>query len=1065
MSPSNTLIPMKKIILHICLIIACLPAAAQGSKVEGKVSDPAGEPVIGAAILLSGDSSVGTVSGLDGRWSLIVPDPETARLTISSLGFIPQTVAVQGRRTLDVVLQPDTEQLEEVVVVGYGAMRRSDLTGSVASVRIDEETAAKSASLDQMLEGRIAGVQVIADPSTPDAGINIRIRGLSSFSTSTEPLYVVDGIIVNGESESINLSISKDANTTNTATSVNGLAGINPQDIASMEILKDASATAIYGSQGANGVVLITTRLAGRDRPTLQFEAGATVSVKEKDLDVLGFDEYVTFVEAYGGSTALTELKNMYTGYESPENRGTLAVTPVRWQDYITRKAFSQRWYFSVSGRPKGFNYLFSLGCKDTQGIMKQTGSRNLSMRLNLDRDFGRKAKVGFKANLSSTDTEMTNGSSAGGRITGASSLLRSMLTTKPYAAVNPDDDTVDIEEDESFQYGPNRWLQNYRNTSERLRMQPAVYVQYRLVPFLTFKSTLGGDFESQERIQSRTYRISTIGNAASNATLSRYIYNWDNLLLFNKKWGPHSLSGTLGQSLSRTGTTTEKIQGWYLEQAYAGDAAINSADPQYTYHLLTKGQSSLLSFFARGVYNFKDRYILTATWRLDGSSKFQGRNKWSQFPSAAFAWRLADEPWFHAPVVSNAKLRLGWGQVGNQRIADYQTLQTFGFNNFADHNGTLADFMMGIYPSNIRNPGLKWETSQQVNAGLDLSFWQGRLALTIDAYIKDTKDLLQQKEVARSSGFSTMYVNSGGIRNRGIELSLETVPVRYAGVEWSLGGNLAFNRNIITSAGQEGTSGEIYLEPGRKVGVNYFSGARLSSTATDPLNLFIEGQPIGLFYGYLVDGIVQEGETAPFLNGTERGPGYLKYRDLDGDGLLTDADRTVIGNPLPKFTYGFQTSLSWKGFVLKADFVGSYGADIYHLNNMFDYDTHQVSRNIRRIAFTDAWSAENPGGRFPAVGKWDTIEQIMNSSLFVEDGSFLTLQDLSLSYTFPIDRKRSKVLKGLTATLSCGNAFTWTGYSGWTPRAATTGVSRLGVELNSYPGARSYNVDLKFTF
>lgn len=1056
---------MKRIISLIFFAALCTGVFAQNITIKGTVKDTKGVPVIGAVVMLKDANGVGVTTDIEGRYTMQIPkEKSNSELVVSCLSFADKTVKIGARQTVDITLEEDLQQLDEVVVVGYGAMRRSDLTGAIASVKIDEESAARNVTIDQMLEGKAAGVEILNESEAPDAGVNIRIRGMSSFGTSMEPLYVVDGVIINGNSDAIDLSISDDSGSKNTNVSTNGLAGINPKDIASMEILKDASATAIYGSQGANGVILITTKSATKEKPSISFSAGVSVGTREKTLDVLNLGQFVEFLEARGNTSALEALNSIYEGYVDPSNRGKLKAAEINWQDYLTRTAVSQRYYFSVAGRPKGDNYFFSVGYNNTPGIIKNTDSQTFTSRLNLEKRIFKQLTLGVKFNIAYTTSNMANGSSAGGMIGGAQSILRSMLSTKPYVTADPEEELPDVDDDETFQYGPNRWLQNYINKSEKMRIQPSVYLQWKIVPWLTFKSTLGGDYIANTRSQARTYKISKVGNCASVAKRNDINYNWDNMLLVNKSWGKHNLSGTLGQSLSRNMNNMKLNQGWLLEQAFGGIASINSAAPEYSYFNYIESSSSLLSFFARAIYNYDERYILTATYRFDGSSKFQGNNKWGRFPSFAFAWRIASEPWFKVPVISNLKLRLGWGRVGNQNIASYQTMRTYETNTYGDHFGTVSNFLVGILPSNINNPGLKWETSEQYNAGIDISLWRGRLALTLDVYNKDSKDLLQMKNIAHSSGFGQMAVNSGSVRNQGLELTIDTVPVKTRHVEWSLGGNIGFNRNIITSTGAEGVSGDIYLAPGQKVNTTYFYGDKLSSLATDPLNIFIQGQPMGLFYGYMTDGIIQEGETAEFYDGTIREQGYIKYKDIDGDGHITSADKTIIGNPLPKFTYGLNTSVSFDNFRLSVQCVGSYGNNIYNLNNMYDYYTGQSTSNIRLHAFRDAWTPEKPDATMPGLAKLSSLEQTSNSSLFVEDGSYFQIKNISLSYNVPISRK-CKVLSGVTVGLSCGNVYTFTKYSGWTPKTRNTALKKLGVDLNSYPGQRSYSFDVKFNF
>lgn len=1054
---------MKKILLSFAIVFVSMITSAQSLTITGVVKDTKGEPVIGAAVLVVGYESGGVMTDDSGKFALSVPSSKSS-LKVMCLSYVTKEVEICGKTRLDIVLEDDVQRLEDAVVVGYGAMRRSDLTGAITSVKIDE-TVSKVSTLDQMLEGKVAGVEIMSESEAPDAGVNIRVRGMSSFGTSMEPLYVVDGIIINGSSETIDMSISGDSGSKNTDVSNNGLSGINPKDIASIEILKDASATAIYGSQGANGVVLITTKSANRDKPTVTFSAGLSIATRDRSLDVLNLSEFVEYLEMRGNSTALETLQSMYDGYVSPTERGKLLVTEINWQDYLTRTALSQRYYLSVAGRPKGYNYFFSVGYNDTPGILKSTDSKTLTSRLNLEKKILKNLTLSVKMNVAYTRSNMANGSSAGGMIGGAQSILRSMLTTKPYISLDPDEEMPDVEDDETFQYGPNRWIQNYTNRTEKYRVQPSSVLQWKIVPWLSFKSTIGGDFNAVHRLQARTYKISKVGNCTSIAKKTDFKYNWDNLLLVNKKWSRHNLSATLGQSMSRDASDLKMNQGWYLEQAFGEEKSINSADPQYSYFNYYESASSLLSFFGRAIYNYDERYILTATYRVDGSSKFSGANKWGHFPSFAFAWRVVEEPWFNVSFISNLKLRAGWGRVGNQKIADYQTLNTYENNNYADHFGPVSDFVVGIIPSNIPNPDLKWESSEQVNLGLDLSLWRGRIAITVDAYDKNSIDLLQMKNIAHSSGFSQMAVNSGSVRNTGMEFSLDAIPYKDRHFLWQIGGNIGFNKNKITSTGAEGESGDIYLSKDQKVTARYFVGDKLSSMATEPLNIFIEGQPMGLFYGYLVEGVNNVGETSPFLDGTTRGEGYLRYADLNNDGKITSVDRTIIGSPLPKFTYGFNTSLEFYNIRLSIQAVGSYGSNIYNLNNMYDYYTGQASNNVRRKAVYEAWTPDNPTAMMPGFGKLSSLEQTSNTSLFVEDGSYLQIKNVSLSYLLEFRRKAAKIIRSVDFGLSCGNLYTFTKYSGWTPRTRNTALKKLGVDLNSYPGQRSFSFDVKLNF
>lgn len=1069
---NNILFACAAVLLH---LLFCSGAAAQnGGPVRGNVKDSKGEPVIGAVVMLEGSTSVASVTDIDGNYLLNIPSSAAKpRLTVSCMGYASQSVDVAGRAVIDFVLADDAELIEEAVVVGYGSMRRSDLTGSVASIKIDEDEAGQNASFDKLLQGRAAGVQVVSNSGAPDGGVSIRVRGLSSFNGSSEPLYVVDGVIISTDT-GMNL-FTKGQDNTGSDEDTNGLMGINPQDIESMEILKDASATAIYGSQGANGVVLITTKTAKRDRPQVRFGAGMDVSRRYKKMDMLSFDGYIEFLEAQSPNNSAFN-----TIYEDRAN-GILKVEPIDWQDHVLRTAVSQRYYLQISGRPKGTSYLFSFNYNDTKGIVKSTGFTNYTFRLNLDKTLSKNFRIGTKSAVSYLDSHLTQGATTG-RLNAASSLMRSMITSRPYRTIpgvtNPigyEEEEEEGEEDDdgsvTFRSGPDKWLTDFVNEKQEIRLNPNIYAQYNFSKELYFRSTLGADYRSTEQGKWKSSRINTTteGSIGAIGHTDRLNFNFDNTLNFNKKFGgKHTVTGMLGMSVSQSEVTIQTVEGWNITQLKAQLDAINSApNTRFTY---AESRSSLMSYFVRGIYNYRDRYTVTATYRFDGSSKFQKANKWSSFPSFAAAWRINQEPWFKVPVVSMAKLRLGWGQVGNQAITNYRTLSNYSNTTYPDHSAdNEAQMSVGVYPSNIANPNLRWETSEQYNAGLDFGMWKGRLTFTVDVYDKTTKDLLQSKTIAGSSGFSSLWVNMGSIGNRGLEFSVDAVPVKSRGFEWSIGGNISFNRNRVIKIADDNSEGDyIYMSADSEAEFrNYFLGSSIGtgSIMHGPLNIFIEGEPMGLFYGMKTDGLVQEGETGvPLSEGAEPTlPGAVKYVDVDGDFVITSRDRVIIGNPNPDFTFGFNTSLSWKKFTLSAAFAGSWGNDIYNVNLMRDSDVSNYNTNVLKDAFYKAWTPENPNTKYPALNRYSSADTYWACDRFVEDGSYIRLSNLSLSYK--IDFKK-KAVKQISLGLSASNLWFWTRYSGWDPDVNSYGtVWRMGADMGSYPGARTMRFDLRFLF
>lgn len=1061
---SNIIISIKRLMLTAVLSMLCIGAAAQ-NKVSGTVKDTEGEPVIGAVVMLQGNSSVAAVTDADGKYSIVIPAGSSDKtLIVNCLGYKDAERELSVSDVVDFVMAADTQIIEDAVVVGYGSMKRSDLTGSVTSVSIDEVTAQKANSLDQLLQGKAAGVDIVSNNAGPDAGVTVRVRGMGSFHGSNEPLYVVDGVILNSpnQTESI-LTVGTDNEGTDEAS--NGLLGISPQDISNIEILKDASATAIYGALGANGVILITTKTAVSERPTINFSTGVDISTRYKEMELLSFDEYVSFMEAQRDAGISTDglLADVY---ENPAEHTGLKVKPMNWQQYSFRPAVGQRYYLSVAGRPKKLSYSFSVGYNSKEGIVKTTGVKTLSTRLNLEKQVTKNFRIGTKTSVSYINSQQGQSS---GKATAATSLIRSVLSYRPYTGISGDSATED-EEDPALKSGPNRWLTDFVNDRKEIRATPSFYAQVKFLDGFSFKSTIGGDYRDSNYTKFKSSRINSTSQGSTGAVANfKYLnWNWDNVLSYQFKKKGHSISAMAGVSAYQSQIFKENIQGWNILQ-YNGLASSITTAPNASNSYI-ESKSSTLSFFTRAVYSWKDRYVLTATYRLDGSSKFRNSNRWASFPSAAFAWRMNEEPWFVAPVISLAKIRLGWGRVGNQAITSYQTMSNYTNTTYADHSGSNGSgYSVGMVPVNIANPDLKWETTEQFNVGIDFALWKGRLALTVDAYNKRTFDLLQEKNIATSSGFSTMWVNEGVVRNRGLEFTLDATPVVVGDFEWRLGGNISLNRNKIISISESASQGQIYLNKDTLTDAVFFYGSSVGSSnyANAPASIFMVGHQMGLYYGYRTDGIVQEGETGPAIisGGSPVGAGHLKLVDTNGNGYIDPEDRMIIGNPNPKFTYGFSTTLIYKGLSLSANFVGRYGGDIINVNNMRETDTGQKNHNVLREAFYNAWTPENPDAKYWAVGAITSTETRMVKDVDIEDGSYLRLANLALSYEIPL--KKNKVIKGLNVGASASNLVIWTKYSGWDPDVNSYGsdVMRMGADSGSYPSARTFSFDIKFTF
>lgn len=1079
---------MKKVILYIILMLSTVAAFAQ-VRITGTVKDTKGEPIVGAAVMLEGNAKVGTVTDINGKYTLTLPSVKDAVLKASSISFKPESAPVGKTNVVNFVLQEDAELLDEVVVVGYGMMRKSDLTGSVTSVRIEEDDAARATSLDKLLQGHAAGVQISAGAGT-DSGVNIRIRGTSTLTGSSEPLYVVDGVIMSTTSKVSMLSVSSTDMEGNDE-ETNPLMSINPQDIASIEILKDASATAIYGSEGSNGVVLITTKTANKEIPVITFSAGVDVSTTPRHLDVLSFDEYLDYIDdtyrhtgdfpgyqdyGYNSSSIASTRNRIFT---DPDTRTGLKVTPVDWQDFSYRAAVSQRYFFSVTGRPNTLSYNFSVGYSNNQGLLENTNTERYTIRLNLRKNFGKKAVVGTRISLAYIDSEMMQGSS-GYKQTASTGVIRSIVTSRPFisgaAAIEDKEDVDWSAEDEMDKNTPKKWFEQSTNTREDFDISPNLYFQYKFLPWLTYELSASANYTYSDRTKFRSAALTTSGGlGATTQTVYAESNRWnvDNLLMFNKKFKQkHTLSGTLGVTFSSRNTMNQSLLSYNMTEGTLKESGINSA--LSTGFRYDETRINMMSYFVRAIYNYDDRYVFTGTYRLDGSCKFQGKNVFSGFPSFAGAWRISEEPWFDVPVISAMKLRLGWGQVGNSAVSSYRTLAIYNTDRIGSSNpGNDAGYDLGVHLTNIPNPLLKWETTEQWNAGLDINLWQGRFSFTADAYYKYTYDLLNQKYISYTSGVNRIWVNQGAISNKGLEFSLEAVPVKTNGWEVRLNGNISFNRNRIEDIGTDSSGDYVYLtpDPSGKTACRYYYGATIGSGnyGVEPVNIFIEGYPVGLFYGYKTAGIIQEGESAPnFEHGNEstynNGPGGIRLVDPDGDGVVYSTERTILGDPNPDFSFGFGGSVSYKDLTLSASFYGVYGNEIVNQSNMLFYNTNDGSNNVLRKAYIDSWTPDNTDATMPRLRPGSAMVNYF-TDYYIEDGSFLRLGNVSLSYL--IKFKKGCALKNLSVGASVANAYVWTKYSGYDPEVNSYGydLTRMGVDSGSFPRARTYSFDLKFTF
>ncbi|BCI63936.1 SusC/RagA family TonB-linked outer membrane protein [Coprobacter secundus] len=1084
----NKKIVNKKGLIVLLMLFFILPAMAQSFVVTGTVTDAKGEELPGVTVRVKGESN-GTITDIKGKYSIRVP-LKSNELIFTYVGYVSKTISIpKNSKTLNVVLEEDVKTLGEVVVVGYGQMRKSDLTGAISSVSVNDVETMTSTNIQSLLQGRAAGVQVTASDAAPGAAINMKIRGTGSLTGSSEPLYVVDGIIMNSTMDQNILS----GESGTTAPSQNGLTGINPQDIESFEVLKDASATAIYGSLGANGVVLITTKSGKTEKPKMQYTGSVSTSHITNKRDLMTLEEYIPFKNELGLAQGSSKLQNLVID----------GKIPVDWQDWATRQAWSHSHRMNISGKTDKTKYYVSGGYNDLQGVIRSTGSKAMDIRINFDQEVSSRLRIGTRTSFMHSKLNMTSGSNASAFA--SSGLLRQILTFRPYRLVaGSEDDYIDENEgvtdmDSEDAYGPNPYLKDYEDFTKEYRVLSSVYLDIKLVKWLSMRTTVGVDYRYRTRQQ---YYGVTTSNGRNNGGMSQVSnkenmrLNIDHMFNANYRFGKNRLEGTLGVTAT---TSTDKnrlnvgrsfsVLG-FREEGLMYSGTINP--PQYTL-----SPTNSLSFLGRVIYNYDERYVLTATFRADGTSKFAPENRFSYFPSFALAYRLDQENFFRKyRWLSNAKIRLGWGMVGNQNITPYQTLQLYGSNTYSNALG--SGYYAGFELERIANPTLKWETTQQYNVGFDLGLLRNRINFTVDLYNKSSYDLLQNIEMPLSSGYSRMYINRGSIRNRGIEISLDLAPVRTKKYSLNIGGNISFNKNKIMDIGLEQS----------QIGANnwaYFLGTDVGNASyfKHAANIFIEGRPVALFYGLKTSGILTQAEvdedrrvrmqnflavhptvspdavtkenlmsvrgTLPIWSGTQNElleAGDFRYFDADGNGYIeADADRTIIGDPNPKFTYGFTVDFTYQDFFVNAVFNGVYGNQIANSNRMLEEDikTIHVNYNATRYIRDHYWREDRISTTDPRMNYAGDAGRF--SSYYVEDGSFLRFANLTIGYN--INLRRNKFISRVGLSLTGTNLFVITKYRGYDPEVNSFANDpfRVGVDWTSYPKNRTYALGVTLDF
>ncbi|GHV43620.1 SusC/RagA family TonB-linked outer membrane protein [Bacteroidia bacterium] len=1050
-----------------------LPTAllAQQGSVSGKVTDAAnGEPLVGVTVAVVGTSSA-TMTDTDGAYKINVPQRGT--LTFSFVGYRQQTISINGRNLIDVLLEEDAQMLDEVVAIGYGTVKKRDLSGAVGQIKADDLLkGSPSASINQALQGKMAGVMVNQSNGAPGAGVTITVRGANSFSTNTQPLFIVDGVPFDGG------SIPNGADNDNSNQSTNPLSIINPNNIESLEVLKDASATAIYGSRGANGVVIITTKKGtadGTDR--IELSMNTSVATVAKKIDVLNSYDYANYINEqytndeyylnkpysqlpYRGAWEYqapsgTIIPSSGTYYPTPEDflrprtiydsyGNSYDISNTNWQDEIFRTAMTYEYNLRVFGGSNKGWHSFSGNFMNQDGVIANSNFKRYNLSANIGRKVHNWIELGTSINFTNSTTNFAKTQAW------EYSVIRSSIIFPP--TFNPRQDPSSIDQNLWLDANPYMYVNTAKDEVKAINIFSSSYAELTFKPWLKFRQNLGIGYGSNARNvyygrhtpQGREPHngLASVADNWWQSTTAESILTFDNT--FNKIHHLNIVGGFTYQQ-SNYGWKQIKVENFPSDVTQDFDL---SAGTDVGQPASGRGMDKLMSFLGRINYTLNDRYIFTASYRADGSSKFQPANRWANFFSGALAWRASEEAFIkNLNVFSNLKFRISAGQTGNQGINAYSTQPRLSTANYVLGGSLVSGYAL----SALYNPDLIWETTTQYNAGIDFGFMNNRLNFTVDVYQKYTDDLLSSVIIPSSSGFTTKPVNSGAISNKGLEITADYTVMDNKTWRWNVNGNISFNRNRIEKI----NSDQFY---------NLWWGAN---------NVYVlrEGMPLGTIVGFVEDGfydseaeVRSRNEYATESDAVVRAMvGEIKYRDFDGDGKISDADQKIIGNTNPDFIYGFTNTLSWKNLTLSFFLQGVYGNDILN-GNLTDIEMSNIS-NITQYAYDHRWTPDNiANAEYPkATSGYNRVWRI--SDRYVEDGSYLRLKNLSLGYTFPANFVKG--IENLYIYASASNLFTISKYSWYDAdvNSYSGDAIRKGVDMSSYPGSRTYSIGLKLTF
>lgn len=990
---------MRKLYTLLIAMVMSVTVIAQNRPVSGTVSDASGAGIPGVTIQLLGTTQ-GTTTDLDGKFQINMKE---GTLKFSYIGFITQQVVVTNQSVINIVLVEQVQNLNEVVVVGYGTQKKKDLTTAVAIVGEKEINERPIVSATQALQGKAAGVQVVSPSGKPGAALSVRVRGATSVLAGNEPLYVVDGV------------------------PTTDIKGLNPNDISSMSVLKDASSSAIYGARAANGVVLITTKRGAENTPVVSLNTYFGASRLRKTIEVLSTKQYRNLIDEISPGS----LDPAATGYTD-------------WSKETFGTGYNQSYQLSISGGSNKSRYFVSAGYLSDQGIVQPARFDRYSVRINLDNEVKPWLKIGTSLNVLKINTKDTPDNASSGR----GGVIMSALNTPPFLHVYNQADILAATDPSGnvdytkVRFDPNPFQPSWENPVAYMegpdqesidnQLFGNMSAEAKLLTGLYLKSRFGVDINSHQwdyylDPYRTTYGRQNNGIGRSDK-FNGNTWLWENTLDYAKKIGVHNFTGMIGSSMQKYTGNDSYIEG----NDFPDDVSVTTINAANTITgSTTVNEWALASFFGRATYDYSSRYYLTVSLRRDGSSKLA--HHWGTMPSFSAGWRISSEEFMkNLTFIDDLKLRGGWGKNGNQEgIPDYAR---YGLVSY--YRRTVTHPLSGPSASQTTygNPDLRWETTAQSNIGFDLTMFNSRVTLNVDAYYKKTSDVLLNVQLPNSMPITTIQTNAGEIENKGLEFNLNTINIDKTW-KWSTDFNMSFNRNKVTA-----------LE---YTDVYYFG--RIYSNNSD-VSIVRVGLPLGSFFGYVADGV-------------DPATGNLKYKDVNNNGIFDTGDRQVIGDGQPDFTFGLTNNLTYQRFDLNLFFQGSYGNEIYNatridLEGMFDSKNQSVDV-LRR------WTPDNTITDIPRAIGGGKVDNVRNSTRFIEDGSYVRLKSVTLSYNAIDNNQKIKAISKLTVYITGQNLLTLTKYSGFDPEVNAYGNSatELGIDYGTYPQARSLIVGLNVEF